>query len=129
MSYKSYLLVCADRRTDVIFALDSSDNIKDSDYVLQAEFVQDVVRSLDISPNKTRVGSILYSDQIENMFNLDDNQTVQGVIVGLEKLGMTAGGNRVDLAMKHILTKGFRRSVSRDEAAHVGVIITGSPSR
>ena len=121
--------VCADRRTDVIFALDSSDNLGDSDYLKQSEFVKKVVQTFDISPNRTRVGSILYSDQIEKMFNLDDYKSVQGVRVGLEKLGMTAGNNRVDLAMKHILTKGFRRSVSRADAAHVGVIITASPSR
>ena len=121
--------VCAGRRTDVVFALDSSDNIEDSDYLKQADFVGDIVQTLDISPNKTRVGSILYSEQIEKMFNLDDFDTVQGVRVGLERLGMTAGGSRVDLAMKHILTKSFRRSLSRDSAAHVGVIITSSPSR
>ena len=121
--------VCADRKTDVIFALDSSDNLGDSDYMKQSEFVKEVVQTFDISPNTTRVGSILYSDQIENMFSLNDYKSVQGVRVGLEKLGMTAGNNRVDLAMKHILTKGFRRSVSRDNAAHVGVIITASPSK
>lgn len=121
--------VCADRKTDVIFALDSSDSVGDVDYVKQADFVKDIVRTFDISPNKTRVGSILYSDQIEQMFNLEDHTSVHSVRKALDKLGMTAGSNRVDLAMKHILTKGFRRSTSRDDAAHVGVIITASPSR
>jgi hypothetical protein len=50
----------------------------------------------------------MYSDQIQEMFNVDEYDTLAGVQKGLSKLGMTAGGNRVDLALKQMLTKSFR---------------------
>lgn len=100
--------VCKDNLMDVVFAIDSSDNIKDPDYVRQAEFFEKLAGSFDISPDRTRVGSLLFSDQIQEMFNVVDYETIEGVKKGLSKLGMTAGSARVDLALRHILTKSFR---------------------
>lgn len=127
--YDAALRVCAGRRTDVVFAIDSSDNIADEDYIKQADFFNRIAEALDISPESTRVGSFLYSDQIQEMFNVVDYESLEGVKKGLSKLGMTAGGSRVDLALRHMLTKSFRRSYTRPEASQVGIIITGSPAR
>lgn len=49
-----------------------------------------------------------YSDQIQDMFDVTEYETLAGVMKGMKKLGMTAGGNRVDLALRHMLTKSFR---------------------
>lgn len=52
--------VCSGKRTDVVFAIDSSDNVNDEDYLKQAEFFKNVARNFDISPAVTRIGSFLY---------------------------------------------------------------------
>ena len=100
--------VCVEKRMDVVFAIDSSDNINDVDYIRQAEFFNKLAESFDVSSETTRVGSLLFSDQIQEMFNVVDYESIEGVKKGMSDLGMTAGGSRVDLALGHILTKSFR---------------------
>lgn len=102
------LTVCADKRMDIMFAIDSSDSIEDPDYLRQAEFFNKLAENFHVSPEMTRVGSLLFSDQIQEMFNVVDFEDIEGVKKGLSKLSMTAGSARVDLALKHILTKSFR---------------------
>lgn len=93
---------------DVVFAIDSSDNIEDPDYIRQAEFFNKLAENFDVSPDTTRVGSLLFSDQIQEMFNVVDYESIEGVRKGMSSLGLTAGSARVDLALGHILTKSFR---------------------
>jgi len=93
---------------DIVFAIDSSENIADSDLELQAAFFKKLAAAMDVQPEGTRVGALQYSDQIQEMFDLVEYDTLDGVQKGLQALGMTAGGTRVDLALRHILTRSFR---------------------
>lgn len=59
---------CLDTRADVTFLLDSSGSIHEEGWMNLKEFVVEVIRNLDLSPDKTRVAVIRYSTQAEVVF-------------------------------------------------------------
>lgn len=120
--------MCKDGVSDVIFALDSTTSVSDADIENQLSFAKEIVNSLNVQENGTRVGAILYSDQVVNALDMNDLYDRNDVIATLEKTKRTAGSNRLDVAIKHIRTKSFRRGLARRNSAQLAVVITGSPS-
>ncbi|KAL3858157.1 hypothetical protein ACJMK2_012763 [Sinanodonta woodiana] len=120
---------CRGKALDIVFALDSSDNIIDEDLEQQAMFFRSLVDQFDVTSGNVRFGSFMYSDQIQKMFDLNEYENAETIKDALMKLGTTAGSSRVSHALTHVLTKSFRRSITRPNAAQVGIIITGSPSK
>lgn len=125
-----YLLfsVCSDRQTDLVFAFDSSTNVRTNEFYQQVDFAKQIIELLSISPRTTRVAAFLYSDQIQRIFELNDFDDAESMKAALNKVSKSAGGSRMSEALRYIRTKSFRRSVARDDASQVAIIITGSPA-
>lgn len=119
--------VCENGVSDVIFALDSTTSVSDEDFENQMTFAKEIVNTLNVQKNGTRVGAVLYSDQVVNALDMNDLYDRNDVIATLEKTKRTAGNNRLDLAIKHIRTKSFRRGLARKHSAQLAIVITGSP--
>ena len=62
--YTSTSPVCKDKYVDVIFAIDSSDNLGPMDLWYQKKFVRDFAMGMDIGPEKSRVGVVFYTDYV-----------------------------------------------------------------
>ncbi|XP_043732719.1 collagen alpha-3(VI) chain isoform X2 [Cervus elaphus] len=74
---------------DVVFLIDGSEGVR-SGFPLLKEFVQRVVESLDVGPDRVRVAVVQYSDWTRPEFYLNsymDQQSVVGAIRGLTLLG------------------------------------------
>ncbi|XP_057600202.1 collagen alpha-3(VI) chain isoform X3 [Hippopotamus amphibius kiboko] len=74
---------------DVVFLIDGSEAVR-SGFPLLKEFVQRVVESLDVGPDRVRVAVVQYSDRTRPEFYLNsymDQQSVVGAIRGLTLLG------------------------------------------
>nr|XP_020724551.1 collagen alpha-3(VI) chain isoform X2 [Odocoileus virginianus texanus] len=74
---------------DVVFLIDGSEGVR-SGFPLLKEFVQRVVESLDVGPDRVRVAVVQYSDRTRPEFYLNsymDQQSVVGAIRGLALLG------------------------------------------
>ncbi|WAR02587.1 CO6A5-like protein [Mya arenaria] len=78
---------------DVVFAIDSSENIADKDYIRQAEFFTKIAEAFSIHPEKTRVGSLLYSDQIQEMFEVVDYDSRSYTRPGASQVGIVLTGS------------------------------------
>lgn len=101
--------------------------MSDEDFENQMTFAKEIVNTLNVQKNGTRVGAVLYSDQVVNALDMNDLYDRNDVIATLEKTNRTAGNNRLDLAIKHIRTKSFRRGLARKHSAQLAIVITGSP--
>lgn len=101
--------------------------MSDEDFENQMTFAKEIVNTLNVQKNGTRVGAVLYSDQVVNALDMNDMYDRNDVIATLEKTKRTAGNNRLDLAIKHIRTKSFRRGLARKNSAQLAIVITGSP--
>ncbi|CAF1102968.1 unnamed protein product, partial [Didymodactylos carnosus] len=76
----------AEIKLDLGFILDASGSIDETDYERQRSFTKDILRRVNVGPNKTHVAIINYSTRIQTLSLLNDNYTL------IEKL------NRVDAA-------------------------------
>ncbi|XP_046582977.1 cartilage matrix protein-like isoform X2 [Haliotis rubra] len=120
--------LCLNKKADIVFALDSSNQISTQDFWNQIRFVREFAKNLDIGPNKTRVGLIVYTDQVLEGFELNTYQDVHDVTTGLLAVERSAGGTRIGEAVRYIRTKSFRRSLARRNVAQIGVILAASQS-
>lgn len=101
--------------------------MSDEDFENQMTFAKEIVNTLNVQKNGTRVGAVLYSDQVVNALDMNDMYDRNDVNATLEKTKRTAGNNRLDLVIKHIRTKSFRRGLARKNSAQLAIVITGSP--
>ncbi|XP_042100654.1 collagen alpha-3(VI) chain isoform X2 [Ovis aries] len=92
---------------DVVFLIDGSEGVR-SGFPLLKEFVQRVVESLDVGPDRVRVAVVQYSDRTRPEFYLNsymDQQSVVGAIRGLALLGGPAPntGAALEFVLRNIL--------------------------
>uniref|UniRef100_A0A8C6FI42 Collagen type VI alpha 3 chain n=1 Tax=Moschus moschiferus TaxID=68415 RepID=A0A8C6FI42_MOSMO len=92
---------------DVVFLIDGSEGVR-SGFPLLKEFVQRVVESLDVGPDRVRVAVVQYSDRTRPEFYLNsymDQQSVVGAIRGLTLLGGPAPntGAALEFVLRNIL--------------------------
>ena len=59
---------CGGKPADVVFVLDRSNSVYVMDFLAQLKVLQDIVRILDIAPDKTQVRSrLVHSGSVTNM--------------------------------------------------------------
>uniref|UniRef100_A0A0B7AIU7 VWFA domain-containing protein n=1 Tax=Arion vulgaris TaxID=1028688 RepID=A0A0B7AIU7_9EUPU len=120
--------ICEKKPVDVVFALDSSDIVGPKDFWYQVRFVRDITYGLDVGYNKTRIGVVLYSDQVVHGFDVNDHTSLSSAIEDLYSISRTYGGTRISELIHYVRTKSFRRTVSRRNSAQLLVLITASAS-
>ena len=87
-------------QVDLCFIIDSSGSIRDNNppggqldnYDLQLQFLSRLVDLFDIGPDATKVGAVIFSEQVRLAFSLDtytDAQSIKDAILGLTYLGQT----------------------------------------
>nr|XP_019596499.1 PREDICTED: collagen alpha-3(VI) chain isoform X3 [Rhinolophus sinicus] len=94
---------------DVVFLLDGSDGVKNG-FPLLKEFVQRVVESLDVGPDRVRVALVQYSDRTRPEFYLNSYMDQQSVITAIHRLTLLKGptpntGAALDFVLRNVLTK------------------------
>ena len=89
-----------DVQVDLCFIIDSSGSIRDNNppggqpdnWELQLQFLSQLVDFFTIGPTATKVGAVVFSEQVNVAFTLDthsDAQSIKDAILGLAYLGQT----------------------------------------
>ncbi|CAI5761852.1 collagen alpha-3(VI) chain isoform X1 [Podarcis lilfordi] len=101
---------------DIVFVIDTSDNVKRDDAAHIRDFIIQIVQMLEIAPSKTRVGVLQFSNEVFPEFNLKEHKTRGAVIEGLRRLRYRGGaplnvGKALEFVMKNYFVKsaGSRR--------------------
>ncbi|XP_058521155.1 collagen alpha-3(VI) chain [Ochotona princeps] len=92
---------------DVVFLIDGSEGVR-SGFPLLKEFVQRVVESLDVGPDRVRVALVQYSDRTRPEFYLNSFMDQQGVLNAISRLAPLGGptpntGAALDFVLRNIL--------------------------
>ncbi|XP_045337805.1 collagen alpha-3(VI) chain isoform X4 [Leopardus geoffroyi] len=92
---------------DVVFLIDGSEGVR-SGFPLLKEFVQRVVESLDVGPDRVRVAMVQYSDRTRPEFYLNSYMDQQSVVSAIRKLALLGGpapntGAALDFVLRNIL--------------------------
>lgn len=121
--------VCGGKPADVIFVLDTSSSIWIDDFLVQQDFVSDVVDIFDIGPWKIQVGLVTFSDNASVAFHLNtfqDKASIQNAVKAINYTGgKTYTADALSLVKSSVMSarNGFRKSV-----AHVTIVITDGMS-
>ncbi|XP_045649988.1 collagen alpha-3(VI) chain isoform X1 [Ursus americanus] len=92
---------------DVVFLIDGSEGVR-SGFPLLKEFVQRVVESLDVGPDRVRVAVVQYSDRTRPEFYLNSYMDQQSVVSAVRRLTLLGGptpntGAALDFILRNIL--------------------------
>lgn len=117
----SYLIKCCvetcRNHLDLVVIMDSSGSIQSNDFQEQKNFVNNFIQSLDLEFNRTRVGLINFSNQVETLFYLNDNLTRGEISRKVYSAKHFQLATQTDLALKEanqnvlVVEKGMRNPV------------------
>ena len=124
-----FLTDCGGKPADIYFALDASNSIWPEDFKKQLVFVQDLVTLFDISPTKTRVGLITYSDRVKPVIGLDATQEKSSLKELIANVTFMGGRTKSSEAFKFLREQGFSPDVARREVAHIVLTFTDGLSK
>lgn len=101
--------VPASGEKDVVFLIDGSEGVR-SGFGLLKDFMERLVQSLDVGPDRVRVAVVQYSDRTRPEFYLNSFMDQQGVISAIRRLSLLGGptpntGAALDFVLKNILTR------------------------
>ncbi|CAI4230491.1 unnamed protein product [Auanema sp. JU1783] len=125
---------CPAQATDLVFLIDGSGSI--GSYIFQTEvlrFLSEFTELFDISPEKTRVSVVQYSDQIRHEFGLNEYRNSATLHQGIRSIDYLTGLTRTGAAIEHVANEAFserRGARGRDAGVtRVCIVITDGRSQ
>ncbi|XP_078407827.1 collagen alpha-1(XII) chain-like isoform X5 [Cetorhinus maximus] len=119
-------------KRDIVFLIDESDYIGNSNLPPVRDFIIKIIENLDIGSDRVRVGLVLYSDIAETEFYLNTNSRKDELLTLLRLLRFKGGttlntGKALDFVLRHHFTRsaGSRRE---EGVPQILVLITGGRS-
>ncbi|XP_030101296.1 collagen alpha-3(VI) chain isoform X1 [Mus musculus] len=116
---------------DVVFLIDGSEGVR-SGFPLLKDFVQRVVESLDVGPDRVRVALVQYSDRTRPEFYLNSHMDQQGVISAIRRLTLLGGptpntGAALEFVLRNILTSSTGSRIA-EGVPQLLIVLTAEPS-
>lgn len=87
------------------------------------QFTLKVVDLFDVSPNKTRIGVTLYSDDVKPVLHLDNQLNSKELKTTISNIHQLKGGTETGKALKHARENEFNENYSRETAASKVIIL------
>ncbi|XP_024300092.1 matrilin-4 isoform X2 [Oncorhynchus tshawytscha] len=116
---------CKSGPVDLIFIIDSSRSVRPHEFETMRKFMIDIIHTLDMEANATRVGVVQYSSQVQNEFSLKTHGKLQGMVKGINEIVPLAQGTMTGLAIKYVMNHAFTAAEGdRPKVPNVAVIVT-----
>lgn len=84
---------------DIVFVVDSSNEVTSQDYTKEKQFVKSVTRALNLAPEKSRVAVVIYSDYATTPVHFTDYQTAERFNNAVDNLRHLRRTRRMDRAL------------------------------
>ncbi|CAF2415691.1 unnamed protein product [Rotaria sp. Silwood2] len=91
-------------KMDLGFVLDASGSVGRSNYQLQLKFTQDLLRRVNVGLNKTHVGIINYSDDVQTLTWLNTDYTLEEKLRRVNQSVYYASGTNTARALRQVDT-------------------------
>ncbi|XP_038822039.1 matrilin-4-like [Salvelinus namaycush] len=116
---------CKSGPVDLMFIIDSSRSVRPHEFETMRKFMIDIIHTLDMEANSTRVGVVQYSSQVQNEFSLKTHGKLQGMVKGIIEILPLAQGTMTGLAIKYVMNHAFTAAEGdRPKVPNVAVIVT-----
>ncbi|GAB1607321.1 cartilage matrix protein-like [Argonauta hians] len=116
---------CVTQPTDVIFVLDSSDSIIQTDFEKQIDFLVEVVKSpnMMISSKEAQVGIYTFATGFVMNIALGTYKTKQSLVNAIKNIKRLHGSTNTHLALTDVLQNGFSKAKGARSNVHKVVIL------
>ncbi|XP_051270691.1 matrilin-4 isoform X4 [Dicentrarchus labrax] len=116
---------CKSGPVDLIFLIDSSRSVRPHEFETMRKFMIDILATLDIGLNATRVGVVQYSSQVRSEFSLKTHSKLDAMVKGINEIIPLAQGTMTGLAIKYVMNAAFiAEEGDRPKVPNVVVIVT-----
>ncbi|XP_068934416.1 cartilage matrix protein [Petaurus breviceps papuanus] len=99
--------LCRTRPTDLVFIIDSSRSVRPREFEKVKVFLSQVIESLDVGPNTTRVGVVNYASAVKHEFPLKAHRTKTSLLQAVQKIEPLSTGTMTGLAIQFAINKAF----------------------
>lgn len=111
--------------SDVVFLMDSSSSVGHTNFNHQRNFVNSVIRKLNVDGGQTRVGVVSYGGAVEIAFNLNQYTTSDRIKTALNNVRYLGGTTNVAGAIKTATDRMFGTGGDRPNTRNIMVLIGG----
>ncbi|XP_062314584.1 matrilin-4 [Osmerus eperlanus] len=116
---------CKSGPVDLIFIIDSSRSVRPHEFETMRKFMIDIIHTLDVGANTTRVGVVQYSSQVQSEFSLKTYSKLEDMVKGINEIIPLAQGTMTGLAIKYTMNVAFTADEGdRAKVPNVAVIVT-----
>jgi hypothetical protein len=90
-----------------VFVVDSSRSVRPVEFEKVKVFLSQVIESLDVGPNATRVGVINYASAVKQEFPLRAHGSKAALVQAVRRIQPLSTGTMTGLALQFAITKAF----------------------
>ncbi|XP_022334936.2 matrilin-1-like [Crassostrea virginica] len=120
---------CEKKPSDILFVIDSSSSIWPPHFQDILKFTIKVLNLFDVSPNKTRIGVIIFSDDVSTVLHLDNQLNSTELKNTISNIHQLKGGTETGKALKHARENEFNEKYNRKtDASKVIILLTDGQS-
>uniref|UniRef100_A0A3Q1GY60 Matrilin 4 n=1 Tax=Acanthochromis polyacanthus TaxID=80966 RepID=A0A3Q1GY60_9TELE len=102
-----------------------SRSVRPHEFETMRKFMIDILNTLDIGLNATRVGVVQYSSQVRSEFTLKAHAKLENMVRGINQIIPLAQGTMTGLAIKYVMNEAFTAEAGdRPKVPNVAVIVT-----
>lgn len=113
---------CKERPMELVFVIDSSESVGPENFEIIKDFVAALVDRLTVGRNATRVGLVLYSLDVQVVFNLARYTTKQDVKQAIRRILYLGEGTYTGTAIRKATQEAFYST--RSGVRKVAIVIT-----
>ncbi|XP_038162115.1 matrilin-4 isoform X5 [Cyprinodon tularosa] len=116
---------CKSGPVDLVFLIDSSRSVRPHEFETMRKFMIDILNTLDIGLDSTRVGVVQYSSQVRNEFSLKTHSKLENMVKAINEIVPLAQGTMTGLAIRYLMNEAFSPGQGdRPKVSNVAVIVT-----
>uniref|UniRef100_A0AAV2JG06 ribonuclease H n=1 Tax=Knipowitschia caucasica TaxID=637954 RepID=A0AAV2JG06_KNICA len=119
---------CRNRPIDLVFVIDSSRSVRPSDFEKAKQFLQDMVETMEIGSDSTRVGLVNYASTVKIEFLLKTYSDKTALKTALSRVEPLASGTMTGKAIKTTMDQAFTAEagarMSSKDIAKIAIIVT-----
>ena len=114
---------------DIVFVLDESGSINETDFSLMKSFLSQLVGGLDIDSGNTRVGLVTFASNIGTRINLNVHASARSLQSAISSLTQASGGTNTAGALAYVRTMMLTSATGdRSNVPDVVVVLTDGKS-
>ncbi|XP_067844316.1 uncharacterized protein [Heptranchias perlo] len=120
-------------KRDIVFLIDGSDNVGDTDFPFVRDFLTSIIENFDIGSDRIQIGLVQYSNYAETEFYLNTYSSVDEILPHVEGLSLRGGSPlNTGAALDYVLKSHFTRSSGsrkEDGVPQVLLLVTAGSSK